>query len=65
VDYIGVTDAAGIGLEGERIVLVEGREYLLLLRPSRDSIQMLSRRAGSPSHHAALQPGEVVAIVEP
>ena len=65
VDYIGVTGAEGIGLEGERIVLVEGREYLLLLRPSKDSIQMLGRRVGSLSHRDALQPGEVVAIVEP
>jgi hypothetical protein len=54
-DYVGVAEPGAD--------LVEDREYLLALRPSKGSLDALRRRDGGRSHRDALAPDEVLAIV--
>jgi hypothetical protein len=64
-DYIGVESPRIQGSEDADAALVEGEEYLLVLRPSGRSMTVLRRREGSRSHRDALPPEEVLAIVRP
>ena len=66
----GTVRAASIGVPldvvwsaGGDEPLVEGREYVLFLRPSEESLKALSR-PGGPGSREELAPDEVLAIVE-
>jgi hypothetical protein len=63
--YIGVEIPRRAGSSGDDLTLVEGREYVLLLRPSKKSLGTLARRDGGMNHQDALTKDEIVAIVEP
>ena len=66
----GTVRSASIGVQADAVLsagapgpLVEGREYVLFLRPSKESLKALSRPGG---HHFLdpLAPDEVLSIVE-
>jgi hypothetical protein len=63
-DYIGVESRRRPGAEGVGTDLREGREYLLLLRPSEASTAALRRPQSRRHPHDALTAEEVLAIVE-
>ena len=63
--YIGVESPGQFGTGDEKPTLVEGREYLLLLRPSTDSARVLRRSANGLRYENMLSKDEIVAIVEP
>jgi hypothetical protein len=62
-DYIGVTSPRMLGSDASDGGLVDGQEYLVLLRPSKASMTVLRRREGSRHPRHALSPPEVVAIL--
>jgi hypothetical protein len=63
--YIGVENPGRVGTEDHQLTLVEGRKYLLLLRPSKDSARMLQKAERGPGYWNVLSKDEIVAVVEP
>jgi len=63
-DYIGIESPQLFGSQDGKAALVEDREYLLVLRPSKTSKARLQKREGSRHYRDALTPDEVLAIVE-
>jgi hypothetical protein len=63
-EYIGVETVHPLRRWG-RLALVEGREYLIVLRPSRESRRILAVRERSWDWRKALAKDEILAIVVP
>jgi len=63
-DYIGVESPRLFGAKDDDPPLVEDREYLLVLRPSKAAKARMQKREGSRHYRDALAAEEVLAIVE-
>jgi hypothetical protein len=61
--YIGVEQAYPLRSWANGLPLIEGREYLLVLRPSTKSEKILRKRSRSWNYRDALSKDEVLAIV--
>lgn len=63
-DYIGVMGPRLWSSDGQGAELESGREYLVLIRPSRGTAKILKQREGSRRYQDALASDELIAIVE-
>jgi hypothetical protein len=61
--YIGIENPGRLGTWGDKLTLVKGREYLLLLRPSQESRKML--RKSERGQRDVLPQDELLEVVEP